>query len=133
MYQISSGTRLPAKHLQKEHDIPDQSERQVRNKRQQSSIENAMKLGDQLPQKRRRLEENSRDSICGDHLEVLFVKFITSCNYHYESSNALLFEISSTILIEISTHGYQSRTIQLSNGYNMTQISRSRGSSTCVQ
>ena len=79
-YQISGGTRLPAKHLQKEHDIPDQSARQVRNKRQQSSIENAIKLGDQLPQKRRRLEENSGDSICGDHLEVLFVKFITSCN-----------------------------------------------------
>ena len=78
-YQLSGGNWCIKKHLLR-HEKREDSPRTDRSKRQQASIQEAMAFGDANPQKRRRLDNGAGDSINGDHLEVLYVKFITACN-----------------------------------------------------
>lgn len=81
-YLIVGGTRNPTKHLEKLHDIHEDSPQGVRAKNVQESIRLAMESASSNSHKRRRLnsEEPSAIPLDGNILEILFTKFITACN-----------------------------------------------------
>jgi len=78
-YQISGGSRSIVHHLNKFHNINEESTREEKAKLQQISIERAVKNSAENPQKRRRLAEDS-GSLDAGTIEVLYVKFIAVCN-----------------------------------------------------
>jgi len=81
-YLISGGTALPMKHLQKRHDINENSPANARAKNIQANIKLAMDAAAANPQTRRALNNEPSTTIPLDPevVEVLYVKFITVCS-----------------------------------------------------
>lgn len=80
-YAVNGGTRLIKTHLKSIHEITEDSPRDIRARKRQVSIQDALVAGAANPQKRRRVRGDSIGiTINADQLEVLTVNFITSCN-----------------------------------------------------
>jgi hypothetical protein len=81
-YALNGGTRCMKSHLKTIHNISEDSPREERAKKRQLSIEDALATGSANPQKRRCLEilDPTNLYINPDQLEVLYIKFLVSCN-----------------------------------------------------
>ena len=83
-YLCSGGTAAPAKHLMDPppdgHGLPKGAPRTAKVTNIRSILQQARAMAEQNPRKRRRLNDQSGDSIDPDQLEVLYVRFITACS-----------------------------------------------------
>jgi hypothetical protein len=65
-------------HLRKEHDITDQSRKEILKGKRQLSIEESIANGEQHPRLRRRLNTGEHSTIKGDPLEILLVRLLAA-------------------------------------------------------
>ena len=81
-YALNKGTRCIKSYLKTIHNISKDSPREERAKKRQLSIKDALATGLVNPQKRRCLEilDPTNIYINPDQLEVLYIKFLVSCN-----------------------------------------------------
>jgi len=83
-YACSGGTAAPAKHLMDPppdgHGLPKGALRTAKVTTIRTILEQARAAAEENPRKRRRLNDQSGDSIDPDQLEVLYVRFITACS-----------------------------------------------------
>ncbi|KAF6515700.1 hypothetical protein HZS61_004441 [Fusarium oxysporum f. sp. conglutinans] len=83
-YASSGGTAAPAKHLMDPppdgHGLPKGASRTAKVTTIRTIIEQARVAAEENPRKRRRLNDQSGDSIEPDQLEALYVRFITACS-----------------------------------------------------
>ncbi|KAK2922896.1 hypothetical protein FoTM2_017136 [Fusarium oxysporum f. sp. vasinfectum] len=83
-YASSGGTAAPAKHLMDPppdgHGLPKGAPRTAKVTTIRTIIEQARVAAEENPRKRRRLNDQSGDSIEPDQLEALYVRFITACS-----------------------------------------------------
>ncbi|OBS15909.1 hypothetical protein FPOA_27961 [Fusarium poae] len=83
-YASSGGTAAPAKHLMDPppdgHGLPKGAPRTAKVTTIRTIIEQARVAAEENPRKRRRLNDQSGDSIEPDQLEALYVSFITACS-----------------------------------------------------
>ena len=80
-YQLSGGTSNIEKHLNKIHELFEDSPKDKRAKNQQIALDQAMASAEANPQKRRRLNhEEAKTDLNPGVLEVLYVRFISTCN-----------------------------------------------------
>jgi len=82
-YDLSGGTLNPKLHLNREHDILEDSPMGKRARNVQIDIETAINSATENPQKRRKLHNNENTSsipLNGNVVEVLYTKFIATCN-----------------------------------------------------
>ncbi|KAI8412223.1 hypothetical protein FOFC_08853 [Fusarium oxysporum] len=83
-YASSGGTAAPAKHLMDPppdgHGLPKGAPRTAKVTTIRTTIEQARVAAEENPRKRRRLNDQSGDSIEPDQLEALYVRFITACS-----------------------------------------------------
>ncbi|KAH7459105.1 hypothetical protein FOMA001_g19259 [Fusarium oxysporum f. sp. matthiolae] len=83
-YASSGGTAAPAKHLMDPppdgHGLPKGAPRTAKVTTIRTIIEQARVAAEENPRKRRRLNDQSGDSIEPDQLEALYVRFITVCS-----------------------------------------------------
>jgi hypothetical protein len=83
-YSCSGGTAAPAKHLMDAppsgHGLPQCAPRTAKATSIRDILQQARLATEENPRKRRRLNEQSGDSIDPDQLEVLYVRFITACS-----------------------------------------------------
>jgi hypothetical protein len=81
-YVLSGGTGTIKTHLEGYHGIKEDSPTDTRAKNVQIDIEKAMESASKHPHKRRKLNDldSGSQSLDGDIIEVLFVKFIAACN-----------------------------------------------------
>lgn len=100
-YATTGGTRAIMEHL-KTHKIEENSTRETRAINQQASIQYAMDIARENPQKRRRLNENQGESIDPDQLEVLYVRWVSACSVSFRmvecpEFRALLYYVNKDI------------------------------------
>ena len=100
-YATTGGTRAIMEHL-KTHNIEENSTRETRAINQQASIQNAMDIARENPQKRRRLNESQGESMDPDQLEILYVRWVSACSVSFRmvecpEFRALLFYINKDI------------------------------------
>lgn len=100
-YATTGGTRAIMEHL-KTHNIEENSTRETRAINQQASIQNAMDMARENPQKRRRLNESQGESMDPDQLEILYVRWVSACSVSFRmvecpEFRALLFYINKDI------------------------------------
>ncbi|KJZ74134.1 hypothetical protein HIM_05666 [Hirsutella minnesotensis 3608] len=83
-YSCSGGTAAPAKHLTDPppdgHGLQRGAPRTAKVTNIRTILEQARVTAEESPRKRRRLNDQSGDSIDPDQLEVLYVRFITACS-----------------------------------------------------
>jgi hypothetical protein len=84
-YACSGGTGAPSDHLtdpvsKKGHGLQRDSPREAKAKNQQATIDAALATAEQQNHKRRRLNDQSGDSINAGALEVLYTRFIVACS-----------------------------------------------------
>ncbi|KAK7582909.1 hypothetical protein V3481_012205 [Fusarium oxysporum f. sp. vasinfectum] len=83
-YACSGGTAAPAKHLMDPppdgHGLPKGAPRTAKVTTIRTILEQARAAAEENPRKRRRLNDQSGDSIDPDQLEVLYVRFTTACS-----------------------------------------------------
>jgi hypothetical protein len=83
-YLCSGGTAAPAKHLMDPppdgHGLAKGAPRTAKVTNIRSILQQARATAEENPRKRRRLNDQSGDSIDPDQLEVLYVRFITACS-----------------------------------------------------
>ncbi|KJZ70034.1 hypothetical protein HIM_10585 [Hirsutella minnesotensis 3608] len=96
-YSCSGGTAAPAKHLTDPppdgHGLQRGAPRTAKVTNIRTILEQARVTAEESPRKRRRLNDQSGDSIDPDQLEVLYVRFITACSLpinEFNRSHALL-------------------------------------------
>ncbi len=65
-------------HLRKEHDITDQSRKEISKEKRQLSIKESIANGEQHPRLRRRLNTGAYSTIQGDPLEILLVQLLVA-------------------------------------------------------
>ena len=81
-YQLSGGTSNIERHLMKTHQVFEDSPKDIRATQQQINISDALTTAETNPRmKRRRMNDyNPVSDLHPDVLEVLYVKFIATCN-----------------------------------------------------
>ncbi|KAL6406276.1 hypothetical protein AUP68_10447 [Ilyonectria robusta] len=83
-YSCSGGTAAPARHLTDPlpdgHGLPKGAPRTAKVINIRTILEQARFTADENPRKRRRLNDQSGDSIDPNQLEVLYIRFITACS-----------------------------------------------------
>ena len=81
-YSTNGGTRVIQRHLFEKHTKSEKSSRENISAKRQQSIEHALELSQDQSFKRRKLNTTNSDgnSLDGNHLEVLYIKFLTACH-----------------------------------------------------
>jgi hypothetical protein len=83
-YSCSGGTAAPAKHLTdpppEGHGLPKGAPRTAKVTNIRTILEQARLSAEENPRKRRRLNDQSGDSIDPDRLEALYVRFVAACS-----------------------------------------------------
>ncbi|KID80838.1 transposase-like protein [Metarhizium guizhouense ARSEF 977] len=83
-YTCSGGTAAPAKHLTdpppEGHGLPKGAPRTAKVANIRTILEQARLTAEENPRKRRRLNDQTGDSVAPDQLEALYVRFITACS-----------------------------------------------------
>lgn len=101
-YELSGGTLNPKLHLNREHGIFEDSPAEQRVKNVQLSIAAAMDNAGNNPFKRRKLEtvteSTAATKLDGNTIEVLYTRFIVSCNQPLRLAESLEFRAFLTYL-----------------------------------
>jgi hypothetical protein len=77
-YNLNSGTKVLMDYLRKEHDVTDQSHKEILKGKRQLLIEESIANREQHPRLRRRLNTGEYSTIKGDPLEILLVRLLTA-------------------------------------------------------